>query len=471
MSKAERKVLTRLSEEILSIGEQTSLSEVLAKAISCGACAHHAGIHVAHRRLIEKAFRKGIIKILTATPTLAAGVNLPARTVIISSYRRYESGLGRFEIPILEYKQMAGRAGRPKYDEAGEAVLVASTRDEQEFLMEYYVCSRPERVWSKLAVEKALRSHVLATIASSFALTEEGLYDFFSQTFYAYQYGEDVVKRPVASTLAYLIENELVRLEGSKIRATPFGKRASELYIDPVTAVIFRKGLYSNRGSPSNPIALLQLVASTPDLAPKLYPSRREIPELQNFLEENRYDFLLEPPELTLGLRKAEAYLDYEVFLAELKCVKILYAWICEVREAELLDRYGVEPGDLYRLVERAEWLLYAAGELAKLFGKKIFAAPIAELRLRVKHGVKTELLPLVLLEGVGRIRARALYSSGLKTVEDLKKASLTRLLAVPGIGGKLAKQIKEQVGGTVKKEGFKQVEKRGIQATLQEET
>ena len=470
VSKPERRALAKLAEEILGLGEKTSLSEVLAKAVSSGACAHHAGIHAAHRRLIEEAFRSGIIKVLAATPTLAAGVNLPARTVIISSYRRYEPGLGRFEIPILEYKQMAGRAGRPKYDEAGEAILVASSRDEQEFLMEYYVCSRPERIWSKLAVEKALRSHVLATIASGFALSEEGVFEFFSRTFYAYQYGEAVVRRPIASTLAYLAENELIAYEGSRVKATPFGKRTSELYIDPITAVIFKRAMHSGRGDPSSPVALLHLVASTPDLAPKIYPSRREMAELQAFLEEHRHEFLLEPPEFPAGLRKAEAYIDYETFLAELKCVKILYAWISEVREAELLDHYGVEPGDLYRLVERAEWLLYSAGELAKLFGKKEFVSPLAELRLRVKHGVNPELLPLVMLEGVGRIRARALYSSGFRTIEDLRRASLSQLLSVPGIGGKLAKQIKEQVGGLVSRDELERIESRGVQTTLQEE-
>ncbi|RLI28173.1 MAG: ATP-dependent DNA helicase, partial [Candidatus Hecatellales archaeon] len=433
-----------------------------------GACAHHAGVHVAHRRLIEQAFRQGLLKILAATPTLAAGVNLPARTVIISSYMRYEPGLGRFEIPILEYKQMAGRAGRPRYDEVGEAVLVASSRDEQEFLMEYYVCSRPERIWSKLAVERALRSHVLAVVASGFAWSEQGIREFFSRTFYAHQYGESVVWKPVSATLHFLAENGLLTFEGVRVKATPFGKRTSELYIDPLTAVTFKKAFHSGRGNPASPVALLHLVSATPDMAPKLYPSKRELPELQAFLEEYREEFLLEPPSPAGVWSTAEAALDYEAFLSELKCVKVLYAWINEVREAELLERYRVEPGDLYRLVERAEWLLYAAGELAKLFGRKEFLGPLTELRFRVKHGVRRELLPLVALEGVGRVRARALYNAGFKTVEDLRKASLAKLLSVPGIGGRLAKAIKEQAGGLVRKKELEEAERRGVQDSIE---
>jgi len=468
LSKSERRILGEIAEEILSVGERTSLSEALAQAVSGGACAHHAGIHVAHRRIIEENFRKGFIKILAATPTLAAGVNLPARTVIVNSYLRYEPGLGRFEIPILEYKQMAGRAGRPRYDEVGEAILVAQSRDEQDFLMEYYVCSKPERIWSKLAVERVLRSHVLAVVASGFAWSEQGVYEFFSRTFYAHQYGESVVKRPVAKTLGFLAEKGLIAFEGARLKATPFGKRTSELYIDPLTAVTFKEAFHSGRGNPSSPVALLHLVASTPDMAPKLYPSRRETPELQNLLEEFRGEFLLEPPEPSESWRSAEEALDYEAFLAELKCVRILHAWINEVREAELLEKYRVEPGDLYRLVERAEWLLYAAGELAKLFRRREFTAPLTELRLRVKHGVRAELLPLASLEGVGRIRARALYAAGFHALEDLKHAQPSQLVAVPGIGGRLAKRIKEQVGGLVRKGELKEAEKRGTQDSME---
>src|SRR5207247_1461643 len=83
---------------------------------------------------------------------LAVGVNLPARTVIISSYERFESGHGRYPISVLEYKQFCGRAGRPKYDKYGESVLIARNQDEADWLMENYVIAQPEKLWSKLAV-------------------------------------------------------------------------------------------------------------------------------------------------------------------------------------------------------------------------------------------------------------------------------------------------------------------------------
>jgi len=165
-SKTDKRTLNAVAERILSTGERTRLSEVLGEQVKLGSAFHHAGLTGGHRRIIEDAFRTGAIKLLAATPTLAAGVNLPARTVVISSYERYEAGYGRYPISVLEYKQLSGRAGRPKYDKFGEAVLVAKSPDEQDYLFENYVLSQPERLWSKLAVERVLRPHVLATVAS-----------------------------------------------------------------------------------------------------------------------------------------------------------------------------------------------------------------------------------------------------------------------------------------------------------------
>ncbi|MEO0073587.1 MAG: helix-hairpin-helix domain-containing protein [candidate division WOR-3 bacterium] len=81
-----------------------------------------------------------------------------------------------------------------------------------------------------------------------------------------------------------------------------------------------------------------------------------------------------------------------------------------------------------------------------------------AELMERVEHGVRAELLPLVRLEGVGRVRARILYNAGLRTIEDLRKASVENLMSLPYIGPKIAKKIKEQVGGTLTQEEWRKL-------------
>jgi len=453
LSKPVKRSLEHNAERILAAGERTRISEMLAELVKRGTAFHHAGLGGGHRKLIEDSFRERKIKVLTATPTLAFGVNLPARTVIIQDYRRYEPGYGYYPISVLEYKQMAGRAGRPKYDKVGEAVLIAKTDDESDYLMESYVLARPERIWSRLAVERIMRSHVLATIAADFAHTERGIYDFFGKTFYAHQYDVSAIKTIIARILKYLYDEEMIDVSGENIYATKFGMRVSELYIDPVSAVIIRDAL---RRKPAylTDLSLLHMVAHTPDMGPIMRPYTRELDEIAVLMEEHKIEFLVDMPD------EWEDRIAYEQFLGEVKTAMVLKAWTEEMIEDEIIEKFRAQPGDLYRTIENAKWLLYATHELAMLFGNKQVLPQTNELRERIEKGVKKELLPIVKLEGVGRVRGRILYNAGYKTIEYIKYAPIENLMNLPLIGPKLAKKIKEQVGGFVKKEAWEKLEK-----------
>jgi len=454
ISRATERALERVAEAIMASGERTRMSELLAELVKKGVAFHHAGLYYAHRRIIEDAFRDGKIKVLTATPTLAFGVNLPARMVIINSYRRYEPGYGYYPITVLEYKQMVGRAGRPKYDRIGESVLIAKTDDERDYLFQSYILAEPERIWSKLGVEKVLRSHVLATIASGFARSEQGLYDFFSRTFYAYQYDIRAMKGLIAKVLRFLYREELITVEGDNMYATKFGKRASQLYIDPVSAIIIRDALL-NRAPEITDLSFLHMVAHTPDLYPKVRVSSKEFDRVALFAEEHQKEFMFEEPD------EWADRLSYEEFLGEVKTAWVIESWIEEASEDSIIERFEVEPGDLYRLIEASRWLLYASSELAVLLGHRDLAPKILRLKDRVWKGVRLELLPLAKLEGIGRLRARVLYDAGFRTVEDLKRASIEKLTSLPLIGPRIAKRIKEQVGGLVKAEEWAALSKR----------
>lgn len=456
LSKPLRRSLEHEAEKILATEEKTRISETLAELVKCGTAFHHAGLGGQHRKLIEDAFREGKIKVLTATPTLAFGVNLPARTVIIQDYRRYEPGYGYYPISVLEYKQMAGRAGRPKYDKFGEAILIARTDDEADYLMESYVLASPERIWSRLAVERILRAHVLATIASDFARTERGIYDFFGKTFYAYQYEVGAIKGIIAKILRYLYDEGMLDVSGENICATKFGKRVSELYIDPVSAVIMRDAL---RRKPQRltEFSLLQLISHTPDMGPILRPYSSEMDEIAIFMETRKEETLVDMPN------EWEDRVAYEQLLGEAKTAMVLEAWIEEKSEDEIIEKFRTQPGDLYRIIENAKWLLYATHELGLLFGNKEMLPLTLELMERLAKGVKKELLPIVKLEGVGRARGRILYNAGYKTIEDIKLAAVEDLMNLPLLGPKLAKKIKEQVGGFVRKETWEKLEKEEV--------
>ncbi len=452
LSKPMKRTLEHEAEKILSVGERTRLSESLAELVRCSTAFHHAGLGGSHRRVIEDLFRQGKIKVLTATPTLAFGVNLPARTVVIQDYRRYEVGYGYYPITVLEYKQMAGRAGRPKYDKVGEAILVAKTPDEADYLMENYILAKPERIWSRLAAEKIMRGHVLATVASDFAKTERGIYEFFGKTFYAYQYDVKAIRSLIAKILKYLAEEKMVSWDGEYISSTRFGKRVSELYVDPVSAVVIRDAIRTQPYKLTE-LSLLHLAAHTPDMGPVMRPYSQELEEMATALQTHREEFLVEVPN-EWGDR-----VSYEEFLGEIKTAQVLSSWMEETSEDTLIERFRVQPGDLYKTIENAKWLLHAIHELSLLFENTDIRILSEELMERVAKGVRKELLQIVKLEGIGRVRGRLLYNSGFRTTEDLKHASLEEIAKLPLIGPRIAKRMKEQLGGFVKREQWKRLE------------
>jgi helicase len=106
----------------------------------------------------------------------------------------------------------------------------------------------------------------------------------------------------------------------------------------------------------------------------------------------------------------------------------------------------GIGPGDLRNKVEQAKWLLYSMRELSGIFNKEAYP-PLTELMVRMEKGVRTQLLDLIKLKGVGRVRARSLFNRGFTDVEAIRRADVTSLAAVIGIGETLARSLKEKVG------------------------
>ncbi|NJE05234.1 ATP-dependent DNA helicase [Thermococcus sp. M36] len=442
---------TRQLEGIISQIEDNPTTEKLKRALKGGVAFHHAGLGRIERALIEDAFREGLIKVITATPTLSAGINLPAFRVIIRDTKRY-AGFGWTDIPVLEIQQMMGRAGRPKYDRVGEAIIVART-DEPRKLMEKYIHGKPEKLFSMLANEQAFRSQVLALITNFNIGNFRELVDFLERTFYAHQRGDIAALEYKAKNVVYfLIENEFIDMDmQDRFMALPFGKRTSQLYIDPLTAKKFRDAFPALERNP-NPFGIFQLIASTPDMA-TLTARKRELE-----------DYLDLAYELEDRLYTNIPYYEdsrFQGFLSQVKTAKVLLDWINEVPEARIYETYNIDPGDLYRILELADWLMYALIELYRLFEPKDDVLQyLRDLHLRLKHGVREELLELVRLPNIGRKRARALYNAGFRTADDIMRAKVRDLLEVEGIGMKVVEGLFRHFGvempGKVKEAGKK---------------
>jgi helicase len=432
LDKSSRDEAARISAMILDRGEDSEITRTLSQLVSKGVAFHHAGLGPSSRSIVEDAFKNGTIKVLAATPTLAAGVNLPARRVVIASIMRYDSEYGgSVPISVLDYKQLCGRAGRPKYDTFGEAIITAGDSGASgDDLYDHYVLGNPEPIRSQMSSERAIRFHLLATIASVPGLKRQEICDLFSATLYAQQSRSTAISFKLESAMEYLEQQDLIKSRNDRFIATEFGRRTSLLYIDPVTAVEFRDSLTKiERKQGRHTLGFLYLITNSPDFYPKLSLRKKDYEDVILMLQEGRGELLYE--------------------ITEYDCSRSMWAlseWLSETADRELGERLGVEPGDMHRIVEVSEWLAYSLYEVAKIMRREDFLPELYNLRVRIRYGVKEELLPLVALEGIGRVRARALHTAGLTDVASIAKSPQAKLAAISKIGPSVAKKLKEQL-------------------------
>lgn len=414
--------------------------EKLEHLIKCGVSYHHAGLTPEARRFIERAFRDRMIKYLSATPTLAMGVNLPARVVIINSY--YYSGGGREKISVLEYKQLAGRAGRPQYDPYGIVVVAKDARHVKE--AEYYIKGFPEPITSTLLSESALRRHTLAVIASGEANTLNDIITFFSNTFAAMKMGRDVLSKKISRILDLLEELNMVRVRratsNTLYEATRLGVATSMLYIDPLTTAIIVEGL--RRSEKASELYYLALIGMTPDFSDvnigrgirKAYYDLIDSYALSNQLPDEELEQLFAD-------RKIDWVRGAVIGL-------ILTDWVNEVPERRILEKYGIEAGDLRVVKENGEWLTYSAAVIANTLNMQRHSKELFKLVERVKHGVKEDVLELVKIRYVGRVRARIMMNNGIRSIEDVvNKGHIVLRLFGDGWGRKIVEEARKMRG------------------------
>lgn len=431
LSAKDTESLDLIADEVLENSE-TDLGATLATCIRSGAAFHHAGLSSALRELVEEGFRAGKIKLISSTPTLAAGLNLPARRVIVRSYKRYSSEAGMQPIPVLEYKQMAGRAGRPRLDPYGEAVLLAKSHKELMFLFNNYVEAEPENIWSKLGTENALRTHVLSTVVNGFARTKEELMEFMEATFFAFQYSGFGLSSVVEECLDFLKQKEMLETSEA-LNPTTLGKLVSKLYIDPLSASLIVEGL--QKAKTLTDLTLLHLVCKTPDMR-LLYMRAHDYGEVNDFVMEHAEEFVDVPSPFDA--------VEYEWFLSEVKTACLVLEWVMEKPENELCAKFGIGEGDIRAISDIAEWIMHVLAQISGLLGLK-GSKEASELEKRVHFGAGPELVELLDIKGIGRVRARKLYNAGFQSKATLMEAAPETVAAV--VGPKIAERIFRQFG------------------------
>src|SRR3989344_3631483 len=396
-----------------------------------GIAFHHAGLVQKQKELIEESFKNKEIKIICCTPTLALGINIPAFRSIIRDVKRFGS-LGMNYLPVLEIQQMFGRAGRPNYDEYGEAILIAKSQEEKEELHNRYFKGKPENIYSKLAVEPVLRTYLLSLISINFLTNKEKIFKFFDETFWAFQFEDrERLHYIIDSMLELLKEYKFITID-EEITATKLGKRVSQLYIDPHTANFLIQSMHKAQKQDYNDFSLIHLICNTLEIRPLLSVKAREYEDIEAELLQYKDNLLYDDPF-------SDEYLD------SIKTSLMFNSWLNESTEELIMKKYNIPPGELKYKVDKATWLLYSLQELSRILDYIETAKKSKSLKIRMKHGIKEELLILIQLKGIGRVKARKLFNSSIRTLAHLKIINLEVLKKL--IGDKTATSIKEQLG------------------------
>ena len=360
-----------LAEAITAAGH-SRLGKRLAQAVAHDVGFHHAGLRRDHRRLIEEAFRDRRLRVLCATPTLAAGINVPARQVIIRDLQRFD-GRSMQWLPVLEVHQMAGRAGRPHLDPEGEAVLVGLDQP-REAVRSRYVGAAPEPVRSHVATPITIETYVLAMVAAELATSSPAVADIFATSLFGMTTERSEVHAAVTAAVERLIDADLLARDPELV-STPLGTTVARQYLRPRSAEQIITGARRISASPAADrtiLGALDVLAQTPDLS-RGWVGNRDRAMLASFAERHAAELVTDPA----------AAEDYETWLAGVKQAYCLSAWVAGADQETLLDRFHMSPGDLESLIERGVWLVGAAEQVLIQAGVELgpFAAVAAQVR------------------------------------------------------------------------------------------
>ncbi|KAI1455709.1 P-loop containing nucleoside triphosphate hydrolase protein, partial [Annulohypoxylon moriforme] len=206
----------------------TGLDPCLAETVTSGVAFHHAGLTTEERDLIASAYDGGVLKILVATCSLAAGINLPARRVILHNAR-----MGRDLVGPSMLRQMRGRAGRKGKDEIGETYLCCR-KDDLQAVIELMHAELPH-ISSGLTTDRhRIQRALLEVIAIKLANSRDTVEDYIQKTLLNLSTEPDVTKAQVESSLEDLAKMGFIHSdEPDSYVTTQLGKAVVSSSLEP----------------------------------------------------------------------------------------------------------------------------------------------------------------------------------------------------------------------------------------------
>ncbi|NXH46161.1 HELQ Helicase, partial [Dicaeum eximium] len=445
-----------LIKSLKSIGNGT-VCPVLKQTIPFGVAYHHSGLTNDERKSIEEAYSSGVLCLLACTATLAAGVNLPARRVILRA-----PYVGNDFLKKNQYKQMIGRAGRAGIDSAGESILIVQEKDKH--LVQDLVHSPLENCYSNLLLEltKGMQSLLLSLVGLKIAVTHEEVDNFMCCTLLGVQQQllpkEKSLSEITKDGLENLIEKGLLkgRISGkdhsskSTLTITPLGKATYKSSIDLAYCNLLYRELKKGLEGLVLQSNLHLLYLSAPyDMSSTCSPDwmiyLRQFNQLS--AAEQKVADIVGVPESFITKKASGQAIRKNVDNAvvnRLYLTFVLYALLKETNVWSVAEKFNLSRGYVQNLLSSAasfaSCLLHFCQELEEFW---VYKALLTELTKQLTYCVKTELIPLMEVAGVLEARAKQLYNAGYKTLAHLANANPETLVRmIEHLSRRQAKQI-----------------------------
>ncbi|HKA54131.1 MAG TPA: DEAD/DEAH box helicase [Candidatus Binatia bacterium] len=414
--------------------EETALKAQLRTAFAGGVAFHHADLTPEERALVETYYRRGELRVIACTTTLAFGVNLPATTVFVEAVKwdaDKRTGAA-IEVPIswAEYENISGRAGRLGFhEEFGRSVLIAANQFQADLLWRSFVMGEQEQ-FTPAPGQAGLADRVLNLIASQVCVSKAELRTFFGLTYLGFQQrGKDAaLAAEVEKALDALISTQLVTLgEDGRLGATTLGEVAARKGIRAATAVRLARFFEAARGRPIPELELFHLLSLTEEgkkvhLPLSAAEHRGRVYESQ--VSEHVRESGEEPGE-GLGRLLNARMLPTAQEARSAKLALLLLGWTKGENLAGLESRYQCYAGTIMALTDEVSWLVDAAAEVAEVMGWTP-TTRLGELAECVRFGIGPAGLPLARaqLPGLGREDIKNLVAAGLDSPAALREAA-----------------------------------------------
>lgn len=432
LSSKQKEVFKGVSKSILDVPKKrgslpTAVCQKLAECVENGIAFHHAGLFDKQKEIIEDEFRAGNLIMITATPSLMYGVNLPSKNVVIRDHTRW-TNQGSQPIPVFDYEQMSGRAGRPGYDTEGYSYLIGKSLDEAFNLKEHYVYGEIEPTNSKLLENKdAVYKQIITQVASTLAKDPNDITEFFSETFYGWQMANNIysdsfctfgIESELNNSLEFLIEHGIIQMTPDGLKATQFGMLIAKSNYTVETAVRLQE--FAKRSPTINNCQLIYEICKTPDMPKINFKGRKSKDPVRDELNSTGI-FIVD-----IGNNEATA--------------ATLLKWISERNEYEIENAFNVYAASTRRAAYEASLLVKFFINICNIHNIYSGLDLLDLLSARLYYGVKSDIVPMVVsIKRLGRKRARDLIKA---FGSDLRYVTRDELLKIDGIGPKTAEAI-----------------------------